>query len=171
MAKAKVTIPARQVARAQMQAWVVNLITLVANAYDGGVVVGAGAQLGSDKVALLPDAMLLLPFENGDGDGVGWPALAISIFDKDTKADARQVLIERYAAAGVHEYWQVQAESGRAWLLQRSADGQLEVIPPDKQGLHFSAVLAELAFPVAWFVDQPDMWHMMDWWGLIDEEE
>ncbi len=169
-----------QIARAQLQAWVVNLITLVANAYNGGLVLGAGAQLGTGKAALAPDALLLVANDsdnnnnnsnnNNNNIDAATPALVVSILADDTSADARQRLCTRYAAAGVHEYWQIGADTGQSQLFQRTADGQFERIPPDAQGLHFSSALTELAFPVAWFADQPDMWEMMDWWGLIDAE-
>ncbi len=168
MMKDTTTAGVGQIARAQLQAWVVNLITLVANAYDGGLVLGAGVQLGKGKTALAPDAMLLISKEEQDE---ATPALVVTILGDTVDADARQRLCARYAELGVHEYWQIAADTGQAELFQRTAEGQFEVIPPDAQGLHFSSALTELVFPVTWFADQPDLWEMMDWWGLIDEAD
>lgn len=160
-----------RVAHAQMQAWVVSLLTLVAHAYDSGEVLGAGVQLGQAKNVLAPDVSLLLSSEEGRPAISEVPALAVSILSAEVTPTQRRRWCEQYADAGVHEYWQIDIDAGLAQLYQRNAAGQFDEIPPDGEGLHYSSVIAELVFPVVWFVDRPNIWQMMDWWGLIDEEE
>ena len=69
------------------------------------------------------------------------------------------------------EYWQIEADKGRAHLFQANANREYDEIAPDKAGLHYSVVMEELAFPVKWFKQMPDLWTMMEWWGMISKDD
>jgi hypothetical protein len=153
-------------AHARLQAWVINLITIVANAFEHGTVLGRCQLAGGAyaDVAYVPAEHAAVLKPHGAVRGV---ALAVEIFRSGVRAASRQSRQDAFAAERVLEYWQIDAETGRAHLYQANSNWQYDEIAPDKGGLHFSCVIEELAFPVIWFKDQPDLWSMMEWWELI----
>ncbi len=143
----------------RLQAWLVSMLSIVADAYGAGEVLGAGASLRIGSQTLMPAAALR--------DGDGQLALVVDVLEMRGDAAVRRAA---YAAAGICECWQLSPDGARVELYQRSANGGYDLIPPDVHGSHFSAVLEELVFPVTWFVEQPRTLDMMQAWGLIDLE-
>lgn len=143
----------------RLQAWLVSMLSIVADAFGAGEVLGAGAPLMVGGQTLMPAAALR--------DGDGQLALVVDVLETRGDAAARRAA---YAAAGVCECWQLSPDGARAELYQRNSGGGYDLIPPDAHGSHFSAVLEELVFPVIWFVEQPRALDMMQAWGLIDLE-
>ncbi len=160
---------------ARLQGWVVSLVQLVADAYDAGMVLGAGARIAAPQGELRPDVLLLLlpSTHGGQGERQGrpQPALAVQVLPMQPSKAERTQLCQRYAEANLLELWLLYADSGNANLYQRSAEGGFDDIPPDQQGLHFSSVIPELVFPVDWFKERPGLWQMMEWWGMIERGE
>jgi Uma2 family endonuclease len=162
------------VLQAKLQAWLVTMLTVVVEAYELGAVIGKGARIASNGEVLTPD-VLYVP--NSDRKRVkpdaiqGAAPLAIDVLHSRVPADERANLRQRYAAAGVLEYWQVDADKGQAHFYQADADGRYDDIPPDANGMHFSCAIVHLAFPVDWFRKQPDLLTVMQWWGLIESDE
>jgi hypothetical protein len=156
------------------------LLTVVVDAYELGAVIGKGARIiagdtaGSAEDVLTPDAVFV-PNENRKivgPDAIRGPvALAVDVLHSGVSEAERAELRRRYAAARVLEYWQIEADKGRAFLYQADANGRYDLIPPDKAGLHFSCAIVHLAFPVEWFRKQPDLWTIMEWWGMIEDEK
>lgn len=170
------TLSPHAVLQARLQAWVVTLLTIVADAYEYGAVLGKGAFIQTkDGEPLLPD-VIFAPKEYAKRVRAGHiepgaAALAVDVIHSGVTLAERKTLRQRYAAAQVLEYWQIEADKGRAVLCQANADGQYDEIAPDKGGLHYSVVMEELAFPVQWFKQMPDLWTMMEWWGMISKED
>lgn len=143
----------------RLQAWLVSMLSIVADAYGAGEVLGAGAPFTFEGQTLSPAAALR--------DADGHLVLVADVLETRGDAAARRAA---YAAAGVGECWQLSPDGARAELYQRSAAGGYDLIPPDSRGTHFSAVFEELVFPVTWFVERPRALDMMQAWGLIDLE-
>jgi hypothetical protein len=164
------------VLQAKLQAWVITLLTIVADAYEYGAVLGKGAAIqAKDGEALTPD-VVFVPKEFAKQVHAGHielstVALAVDVIHSGVSLAERQALRQRYANAQVLEYWQIEADKGRAFLFQANASKQYDEIAPDKGGLHYSVVMEELAFPVKWFKQMPDLWTMMEWWGMISKDE
>ena len=164
------------VLQAKLQAWVVLLLSIVADAYEYGAVIGKGAVIqAKDAEPLMPD-VLFVPKECAKQVHAGHiepnvAALVVDVIHSGITPAQRRALQQRYANARVLEYWQIEADKGKAFLHQANANGQYDEISPDKAGLHFSVVMEELAFPVKWFKQMPDLWTMMEWWGMISKEE
>ena len=162
--------------QAKQQAWVVMLLSIVADAYELGFVLGKGALLRGPAGLLTPDVVLVpIEFaaqvlaEAADVLETG-AGLAVSILHSGISKDERKALREAYAAAHVNEYWQIDADKGRAHLYQASSKWTYDEIAPDKAGLHYSVVMEELAFPASWFKELPSVWTMMEWWGMIERD-
>jgi hypothetical protein len=164
------------VLQAKLQAWVIALLSTVADAYEYGAVIGKGAVIQpKDGEPLTPD-VIFVPKEFAKRVHAGHiesnaVALAVDVIHSGVMPAERKALQQRYASAQVLEYWQIDADKGRAHLFQASANWQYDEIAPDKGGLHYSVVMEELAFPVAWFKQMPDLWTMMEWWGMISKDE
>ena len=164
------------VLQAKLQAWVITLLTIVADAYEYGAVMGKGAIIqAKDGEPLMPD-VVFVPKEfakqvHASHIEPSAVALAVDVIHSGVAATARQALKQRYANSQVLEYWQIEADKGRAILFQANANQQYDEIAPDKAGLHYSVVMEELAFPVKWFKQMPDLWTMMEWWGMISKDE
>lgn len=162
------------VLQARLQAWLVSMLTVVVEAYELGAVIGKGARIVVGDDALTPD-VLYVP--NSDrklvkSDAIRGPVpLAIDVLHSGMPAGERAALRQRYAAAGVLEYWQVDADKGQAHFYQADANRRYDDIPPDVNGLHYSCAIVYLAFPVDWFRKQPDLLTVMQWWGLIEADE
>jgi Uma2 family endonuclease len=162
------------VLQAKLQAWLVTMLTVVAEAYELGAVIGKGARIASNGEILTPD-VLFVP--NTDRKRVkpdaiqGAVPLAIDVLHSGVPEVERAELRRRYSAAGVLEYWQVDADKGQAHFYQADANGRYDEIPPDKQGMHYSAAIVHLVFPVDWFRKQPDLLTVMQWWGLVEADE
>lgn len=159
------------VLQGRMQAWCVNLLSVLADAGGQGAVIGKGGTIASGGETLYPDVMFVPTAWRGTvkADAVHGPvALAIDTIHSRMPAAERAALRMRYAAAGVLEYWQIEVDRGEAGLFQASAGGALEPIPPDAQGVYYAAAMEELMFPVAWFRRQPTLMQMMEHWGMID---
>lgn len=165
------------VLQAKQQAWLITLLTVVSEAYELGAVIGKGARIIPNEASndvLTPDVTFM---SNKDrkrvqADAIRGPALlAIDVLHSRVPEAEREALRRRYAAAHVLEYWQVDADRGWLNAYQASAKWQYDLIPPDAKGLHYSAAMVELAFPVKWFREQPGLLTLMQWWGLIEDEE
>ena len=161
------------VLQAKYQAWVVMLLSIVADAYELGGVLGKGVVIHSPNGSLLPD-VAFVPNESAEHvhadaieAGVG---LAVSVLHSGVSKDERKKLREAYATARVNEYWQIDADKAKAHLYQASAQWTYDEIAPDKAGLHYSVVMEELAFPAIWFKEMPSLWAMMEWWGMIERD-
>lgn len=162
------------VLQAKLQAWLVTLLTVVVEAYELGAVIGKGARLVVGDDVLAPDVIYVPNSERKivKPDAVyGPPALAIDVLHGGIAEAERAQLRRRYAAAHVLEYWQVEADRGRAFCYQADANWNYDLIPPDKGGLHYSSAIVQLAFPVEWFRTQPPLFTVMEWWGLIEVED
>jgi hypothetical protein len=163
------------VLQAKLQAWCVCLLSVPVDAYKLGAVIGKGAPIRTATGdALWPDVMFVLTEhrESVSAEAVaGAPALTIDIITSAMPEDQRAALCKRYAAAGVNEYWQIEADKASVFLYQANASGGLDPIQPDKAGIHFSSAIVELSFPIIWFRHQPDVWTMMSWWGMIHDDD
>lgn len=162
------------VLQAKQQAWLITLLSVVSEAYELGAVIGKGAPILAGEDVLTPDVTFM---SNRDrklvqADAIHGPAsLAIDVLHSRVPEATREALRRRYAAAHVLEYWQVDADLGRLHAYQASATWRYDLIPPDARGLHYSAAMIELAFPVKWFREQPGLLALMQWWGLVEDEE
>lgn len=167
-------MPVPAVSQARLQAWLVNLLTLIVEAYELGAVVGHGARVTVNDVVLAPSATYIqneIKSEVSPTAIRGSVALAVDVLHSGVSETDRAALRKRYEHARVLEYWQIIADKGAAHFFQSDANGNLESIPPDKGGLYFSAAIVHLAFPVEWFRKLPTLLEMMDWWGLIELEK
>ena len=165
--------PQTAVLQAKMQAWFVSMLSILADAYKLGAVIGKGAGIRSGSDTLYPDVMFIPTEERKivKADAVyGGPLLAIDLIDSKLPAAERESLCKRYNAAHVLEYWQVEADRAHATFYQASAAWTYDVIPPDRAGMHFSSAIVELAFPVTWFRTQPDLFTMMTYWDIISDQ-
>jgi hypothetical protein len=162
------------VLQAKQQAWLVTLLTVVAEAFELGAVIGKGARIIAGDDVLTPDVTFM---SNKDrklvqADAIRGPALlAIDVLHSRVPEGEREALRRRYAAARVLEYWQVDADRGWLHAYQANPKWQYDLIPPDARGLHYAAAMVELAFPVKWFREQPGLLTLMQWWGLVEDEE
>jgi hypothetical protein len=165
--------PATAVLQAKMQAWCVGLLSIPVDAYKMGAVIGKGAVIQTpDGDTLSPDVMFVAGQDRSivtAGTVNGAPLLAIDMIHSQTPISLRVNLRTRFAAARVLEYWQIEVDKGTAALYQANAKWDYDLIEPDKEGLHFSTAIVELSFPVQWFRQQPDLWTMMAYWGMIQE--
>lgn len=153
----------------RLQAWCVNLLSIPADAYQLGAVVGKGAIAHAGDVVLTPDVMLVADAGQITAEEiVGAPALAIDLIDAALPEAQRVALVQQYAAAGVQEYWQIEADTACPLLYQRNTRGSYDRIASDAAGIYYSC-LEELFFPVLWFTDQPNLWTMMQYWGMIQD--
>lgn len=165
--------PNTAVLQARLQAWCVGLLSIIVDAYKLGAVIGKGATIRTDAGDILsPDLMFVLSEDRKivGADAVrGSAALAIDILHSTLLEDQRAALRDRYSAAHVLEYWQIEADKARPFLYQANANWRYDLVPPDKAGIHFSVAIVELSFPIVWFRNQPDLWTMMSWWGMITD--
>lgn len=162
--------PQVSVLQAKLQAWCVSMLSVVVDAYDLGAVIGKGVIVQAGETALWPDVAFVPKSRRGivGRDAIrGAPALCIDIIHSGLPEAEREALRQRYAGIQVVEYWQVEADTAQAALYQASAGWQYDLIPPDKAGMHFSAAIVELSFPVKWFREQPSVWRIMQAWGMI----
>lgn len=162
------------VLQAKLQAWLVTLLTVVVEAYELGAVIGKGARVVVGDDVLTPDVLYVPNSERRSvkADAIyGPPALAIDVLHSGVSEEERAALRRRYAAAHVLEYWQIEADKGRGFCYQADANWNYDLIPPDKGGLHYSAAIVQLAFPVEWFRKQPGLLKLMEWWGIVETEE
>ncbi|HEY3342175.1 MAG TPA: hypothetical protein VGK81_09165 [Anaerolineae bacterium] len=155
-----------------MQAWCVGMLSILADAYKMGAVIGKGASIRTADDLLSPDVMFVPTLDRKivKPDAVhGGPLLAIDVIDSKLPNSERESLCRRYNAAHVLEYWQVEADHVQPTFYQASAAWTYDVIPPDASGMHFSTAIVELAFPVSWFRSQPDLFTMMTYWDIISD--
>ncbi|MBO9345773.1 MAG: Uma2 family endonuclease [Chloroflexi bacterium] len=162
------------VLQAKLQAWLVNLLTVVVEAHELGAVLGKGARVIAGDDILTPD-VIYVPNQARSAvkaDAIyGAPALVIDVLHSQVSEAERAALRRRYAAARILEYWQVEADKGRAFFYQADAYWHYDLIPPDKAGMHYSAAIVPLAFPVDWLRKQPGLIDLMAWWGLVEIED
>ena len=163
--------PRTSVLQAKLQAWCATLLSIVVDAYQLGAVLGRGALVAAaDGDALAPD-VAFIPIADraiaGPDSVKGAPGLAIDILFSRMPEPERAELRQRYAGLGVLEYWQIEADTAQAALYQANAAGEYDLILPDKVGMHFSAAIPELSFPVRWFREQPGVWTILQRWGMI----
>jgi len=161
--------------RARLQAWCVAMLSIQCDAYTLGVTLGAGAvYYGRGDGPLMP-AVLVVPEGHGgalESDRVGLaPVLALDLLDAATGPAAARVLVERYAAAGALEYWQIRLEAlEKPEFYQQNGKGDFDRVKPDRKGNYFSGFGESLTFPARWFAEQPSLWVMMRHWAIIDDE-
>lgn len=161
--------------RARLQAWCVTMLSIQCDAYTLGVALGAGVVFKGKGEALLTPAVLVVPEGHGgalEADRVAIaPVLAVDLLDGATGPAAAQALVERYAAAGAQEYWQIWIETlEQPVFYQRNGNGGFDRVKPDRKGNYFSGFGESLSFPARWFADQPSLWVMMRHWAIIDED-
>jgi hypothetical protein len=164
--------PSTLVLQAKMQAWCVVMLSILADAYKMGAVIGKGASIRTADDTLYPDVMFIPTADRKivRSDAVhGGPLLAIDVIDSKLPHAERETLCRRYNAAHVLEYWQVEADLAHPTFYQASAAWTYDLIPPDGSGMHFSTAIVELAFPVSWFRSQPDLFTMMTYWDIISD--
>ena len=174
-APARRAAPGTATVRARLQAWCVAMLSIQCDAYQLGVTLGAGARYrGRGETLLAPDALVVPEGWGGalEADWVGdAPILAVDLLDAGTGAAEARVLSERYASAGALEYWQVRVERPESPVFyQRHGRGGFDPIPADRAGRYYSALGEYLAFPPVWFAEQPSLWVMMRYWGIIDDD-
>jgi len=162
------------VLQAKLQAWLVNLLTVVVEAYDLGAALGRGARVAVNGDVLTPD-VLYVPNQarqSVKADAIyGAPALAIDVLHSQVSEAERAALRQRYASAHVLEYWQVEADKGCGYFYQADAYWHYDPISPDGGGIYYSAAIIQLAFPANWLRKQPSLIEMMAWWGLVEVED
>ncbi|MEO6062830.1 MAG: hypothetical protein ABIQ99_12905 [Thermoflexales bacterium] len=161
--------------RARLQAWCVAMLSIQCDAYTLGVALGAGVVFQGRGELLLTPAVLVVPEGHGgalEADRVSAaPVLAVDLLDAATDAAAARALVERYAAAGALEYWQIRIETlEEPAFHQSNGSGGFDRVKPDRKGNYFSGFSESLAFPARWFADQPSLWVMMRHWAIIDDD-
>ena len=161
--------------RARLQAWCVAILSIQCDAYTLGVVLGAGAVFQGRGEAPLTPAVLVVP--EGYGGALeaarvaAAPVLAVDLLDAATSPAAAKVLLERYAAAGALEYWQIRIETPETpAFYQRTSSGGFDRVKPDRKANYFSGFSESLTFPANWFAEQPSLWVMMRHWAIIDDD-
>lgn len=162
------------VLQAKQRAWLINLLTVIVEAYDLGAVLGPGVVLETEEGQLRPDVAYIPNTDRGrvKADAIrGAAPLAIDVLHSRVPEIERAKLRQRYAAAQVLEYWQVDADRGQATCYQATADWRYEPIPPDVRGIYYSAAIVHLAFPMDWFRKQPGLLTLLEWWGLIERDD
>lgn len=166
-------IPNITAIQAQAQAWVIGMLSILNDVYELGMVLGKGTTIQNNGQTLYPD-VILLPNALVDGlraDAVhGSAALGVDLIPAGMPEPPRQELRNHYAAAGIAEYWQVEVDTGKAFLYQLGANGAYELAKPDRKGRHYSLAAEELFFPVSWFKDQPGVMEMLEFWEILDAE-
>jgi hypothetical protein len=165
--------PQTAVLQAKMQAWCVGMLSILADAYQLGAVIGKGASIRNGEDELFPDVMFVPTQDRkivGPDAVHGGPLLAIDMIDSKFPAAERESLCRRYNAAHVLEYWQVEVDRAHPTFYQASAAWTYDLIAPDKAGMHFSTAIVELSFPVTWFRKQPDIFTMMTYWDIISDQ-
>ncbi|HQV68700.1 MAG TPA: Uma2 family endonuclease [Thermoflexales bacterium] len=163
-------IPNLTAIQAQAQAWVIGMLGALNDVYELGVVLGKGTTIQNNGQTLYPD-VIFLPNDLADGLGVdavhGPAALGVDLIPAGMPEPPRQELRKNYAAAGIVEYWQIEADTGKAFVYQLGANGVYELAKPDRKGWHYSLAAEELFFPAVWFKDQPGLMEMLEFWELI----
>lgn len=166
------TVPAVSVLQAKLQAWCAGLLAIVVDAYQLGAVLGKGALVETGAQPLSPD-VTFVPAASRNivaADRVrGAPALAIDLIHHALPEADRAALCRRYADRHVLEYWQIEVDTAQSFLYQASANWEYDLIRPDNAGMHFSAAIVELSFPVKWFREQPGVWQIMERLGMIHD--
>jgi hypothetical protein len=165
--------PSTAVLQARMQAWCINLLSIPVDAYQLGAVIGKGAAIRTDEGDTLSPDVVFVPTAGRKivaADAIhGAPLLAIDIIHSGMPERQRASLCQCYAAAHVLEYWQIEADKAKPLFYQANAQWGYDLILPDKGGMHFSTAIVELSFPILWFRRQPDLWSMMQYWGMIQD--
>jgi hypothetical protein len=82
----------------------------------------------------------------------GPPALVIEVTSENSGEQDRVLKRRLYEAAGVPEYWLIDAEARAADFLRLGADGRYQPASPDSQAVYRSAYLPDLALVL------PDLW-------------
>ncbi len=150
-------------AAARLRAWAVKLLSLAVEAFapEAGEVVGCGLALRAGGVVLHPDAAFI-------ASETGTVALAVLVWRQNAPAHLRERRRSQLARAGVLEYWELHTEGDEHKLYQLNANGSYDPIPPDAEGMYYSAAIEALCFPVVWLRSQPGLLEMMQAWGLIE---
>ena len=170
---------AYDILRARMQSWCIGLLSVVSDAYQLGAVIGYGApiKLKKNNDFMRPD-VIFVPAEfsksiNADFIAPGdiGPALAIDIISSATPETQHAARMKQYGDAKVLEVWQIEVDRPRVSFYQADTKWGYDLVPPDKGGIYYSSVAEELSFPVNWFRTQPNLWKMMEYWGMIDPQD
>lgn len=164
-----------QVLVAKQQAWCISLLSVIVDAYKLGAVLGATPIVLRDGVTMSAHA-LFIPGEQSKmvkRDGIRptdlGPALVVDIVTSSIPEPERAARRKHYADARVLEVWQVDADRSSVQFFQATAGWVYDLVKPDKRGVYFSAAAEELAFPATWFREQPSLFDIMTWWGMIDD--
>lgn len=92
------------VLQAKLQAWLINLLTVVVEAYELGAVLGKGARVIAGDGVLMPD-VIYVPNQARSmvkADAIyGAPGLAVDVLHSGVSEAERAALRRRYAAAHV----------------------------------------------------------------------
>src|SRR5437764_5747625 len=106
--------PSTTVLQASMQAWCINLLSIPVDAYQLGAVIGKGVVIHTPEGDTLAPDVVFVPTAERRIVGVdaihGAPSLAIDIIHSEMPEHQRAGLRQRYAAAHVLEYWQIEAD-------------------------------------------------------------
>ena len=167
-----------QILVAKQQAWCVAMMSVVADAYKLGAVLGGGAPIQlrdgaipSPHVVFVPGQLSAIVRRDEISPSEFGPALVVDILTSAITEPERALMRKRYAAARILEVWQVDADRGSARFFQADPDWNYALVKPDKAGVYFSAAAEELFFPAIWFRDQPSLFDIMAWWGMIDDAD
>ncbi len=160
---------------AKHQAWCTTLLSVITDAYKLGAVIGAAPLVLPDRstifahVLFVPGELSKIVRRDDIRPAEFGPALVVDIVTGAIPEAARSLRLASFGAAHVLEVWQIDAERNSAQFFQARADWGYDLVQPDKSGIYFSAAAEELAFPATWFRQQPSLFDIMAWWGMIDD--
>jgi Uma2 family endonuclease len=103
------------------------------------------------------------------GSWLDGPAdLVVEVVSDESRKRDRETKFEEYAAAGVREYWLIDAPRQQADIFVLSADGHYVPAEVDEKGLLRSAVLEGLTLDVRWLWQdpKPTLKSVLAGWGL-----
>jgi Uma2 family endonuclease len=95
--------------------------------------------------------------------------LVVEIISPGSRATDRGDKFYEYEQGGVPEYWLLDPERQQAEFYLRGEDGIYRLVPPDKDGLYHSKVLAGLWLKVEWLwqPQPPAIMDVLREWGLV----
>lgn len=98
----------------------------------------------------------------------GAPDLVIEISGRESRGRDRGEKFFEYEAAGIPEYWLIDAEREKVEAYRMDADGRYALIPLGDPPVLRSEVLAGVSIPVAWLWERPlpRLNRVLGEWGL-----